>query len=148
MNDIQILHNQPMLIDECSMEGLLNFPGFKASYAAAYEGYDLDIDTIEALKPLVQELKFTVVLGTWCGDSLRQVPPLLKVLAALEIDENNIRIVAVDLAKRTVNYPIADLHIERVPTVILYAHGIELGRIVETPIETFEKDIYYLLTNE
>lgn len=148
MNDVQILHNQSILIDECTMEGLLNFPGFKASYAAAHEGYNLDIDTIKALKPLARELKFTVVLGTWCGDSLRQVPPLLKVLEALEIDGNNIRILAVDLAKHTLNYPIEQLHIEKVPTVILYKHGIELGRIVETPIETFEKDIYYLLNNE
>ncbi len=36
---------------------------------------------------------------------------------------------------------ITNLKIERVPTIIFYRNGVELGRITETPVQSLEKDM-------
>jgi thiol-disulfide isomerase/thioredoxin len=147
MNDVQILYNQSILVGNCSREGLLSFPPFKAHYDVEYFNYQPETKLIEELKSMVNGLEVTVVLGTWCGDSLREVPRLLKVLDLLAIPENDITIIAVDQSKSIPEETIEKLQIERVPTIIIYKDGKEAGKIVETPIETFEKDILYLLNN-
>jgi len=147
MNDVQILHNQSILVGLCSREGLVNFSPFKAHYDDEYFQYEPEPRVIEDLKSLLTSLEVTIVLGTWCGDSLREVPRLLKVLDLLEIPQNDITIIAVDQSKSIPEETIEELQIEKVPTIIIYKDGLEIGRIVETPIETFEKDILYLLTN-
>lgn len=147
MNDVQILYNQSILVGLCSREGLVNFPPFKAHYDDEYFQYEPEPRVIEDLKSLLTSLEVTIVLGTWCGDSLREVPRLLKVLDLLEIPQNDITIIAVDQSKSIPKETIEELQIEKVPTIIIYKDGLEIGRIVETPIETFGKDILYLLTN-
>ena len=147
MNDVQILYNQSILVGLCSREGLISFPPFKAHYDDEYFQYEPEPRVIEDLKSLLTSLEVTIVLGTWCGDSLREVPRLLKVLDLLEIPQNDITIIAVDQSKSIPEETIEELQIEKVPTIIIYKNGLEVGRIVETPIETFEKDILYLLTN-
>lgn len=147
MNSVQILYNQSVLIGECSREGLISFPPFKEHYDVEYFRYEPDQSIIEELSPLLKGLVVTVVLGTWCGDSLREVPRFLKVLDLLEIPENDITIIAVDQSKSIPEEAINKLQIDRVPTFIIYTAGVEAGRIVETPIETFEKDLLYLLNN-
>ena len=147
MNDVQILYNQSILVGLCNREGLISFPPFKAHYDIEYFQYEPEPRVIEDLKSLLTSLEVTIVLGTWCGDSLREVPRLLKVLDLLEIPQNDITIIAVDQSKSIPEETIEELQIEKVPTIIIYKDGLEIGRIVETPIETFEKDILYLLTN-
>ena len=147
MNSVQILYNQSVLIGECSREVLVSFPPFKEHYDVEYFRYGPDQSIIEELSPLLNGLVVTVVLGTWCGDSLREVPRFLKVLDLLEIPENDITIIAVDRSKSIPEEATNQLQIDRVPTFIIYKDGVEAGRIVETPIESFEKDLLYLLNN-
>jgi thiol-disulfide isomerase/thioredoxin len=147
MNAVQIFCNQSILIGACSREGLVSFPPFKAHYDLEYFTYQPESKVIEELAPLVEGLSITIVLGTWCGDSLREVPRFLKVIDVLEIPENDITVIAVDQSKSIPKETIEKLQIERVPTIIVYKDGMEAGRIVEIPIETFEKDVLYLLTN-
>ena len=40
---------------------------------------------------------------------------------------------------------IEDLNIELVPTFIIYKKGEEIGRIVETPYDTLEEDIWKIV---
>ncbi|MEJ7558909.1 MAG: thioredoxin family protein [Pedobacter sp.] len=148
MNSVQTIHEKTMLVGDCTLEGLIAFPGFTHYYDKENDGYQPDEETIGALKPLVQGLKIVIVMGTWCGDSLRQVPRFLKVIQELEIPENDVKIIAVDQTKRSFEEQVAVLNIDKVPTFIFSFDGREVGRIVEMPMETLEKDWYYLLTNE
>jgi hypothetical protein len=148
MNNVQITDERSILIGKCTLEGLITFPSFEHYYHKEYAGYNPDQSTIEVLKTLVQGLEIVVILGTWCGDSLRQVPRFLKVINHLEIPEDNITILAVDQAKGGSEGQVEKLHIEKVPTFVFSIDGREVGRIVETPIETIEEDMHYLLTNE
>ena len=83
----QIKHKQIML-NECSREGLVEFPEFKASYDANYENYKVDSASVPQLTKLMKDKKIKVVLGTWCGDSKFQVPNFLKVTDAIKVLEN------------------------------------------------------------
>ena len=71
-------HKQVML-NNCTREGLVTFPEFKASYDANYANYKTDSTSLEELGKLIKGKKVTIVLGTWCGDSKYQVPNFLKI---------------------------------------------------------------------
>lgn len=142
----QIKHKQIML-NECSREGLVDFPEFKASYDANYENYKVDSTSITQLEKLIKGKKIKVVLGTWCGDSKYQVPNFLKVTDALKVKEGDVTFIAVDGAKKAENGLIDGLDIQRVPTFIVTdKKGKEIGRIIEHPKKNLELDLIDILT--
>ncbi len=93
------------------------------------------------LKGLAIEAYF----GTWCGDSRRQVPRLLKLLDAAGFDEK--RLTMVGLSDRAMEFkhapgrPELKRLVHRTPTVVVLRDGVEIGRIVETPFATLEADL-------
>jgi thiol-disulfide isomerase/thioredoxin len=89
----------------------------------------------------MENVNVTVVMGTWCSDSRREVPHFYKIVDYLGFDESNIDLICVDRAKVGVADEVDGLNIKLVPTFIFYKDGEELGRIVETPEGTLEKDI-------
>jgi thiol-disulfide isomerase/thioredoxin len=142
----QIKHKEIML-NECSREGLVEFPEFKASYDANYENYKVDSTTIASISKLMKDKKIKVVLGTWCGDSKYQVPNFLKVMDAAKIDQHKVSFIAVDGAKKAENGLLDGLDIQRVPTFIVTdKKGMEIGRIIEHPKKSLELDLIDILT--
>jgi thiol-disulfide isomerase/thioredoxin len=87
--------------------------------------------------------------GTWCGDSKREVPRMLKVLYQSGFKDTAIDLIAVSnhdtLYKQSPLHEERGLNIIRVPTLIVYQSGKEIGRIVETPVESIEKDIWQIV---
>ena len=140
--------NKTVLINECTREGLTAFPEFEERYAIEYPAYVPDSLTLDSLKPLIKEQKITIVLGTWCGDSKLQVPRFFKILDALQVSEKNITLICVDVHKKAENGLIDPLKIERVPTFILYEKGQEIGRIIESPKISLEKDLLLILSKK
>ncbi len=142
----QIKHKQIML-NQCSREGLVEFPEFKASYDANYENYKVDSASLPQLTKLMKDKKIKVVLGTWCGDSKYQVPNFLKVTDAAKVKEDDVSFIAVNGDKKAENGLIDDLDIQRVPTFIVTdKQGKEIGRIVEHPKKSLELDLVDILT--
>ena len=84
-------------------------------------------------------------MGTWCSDSHEQVPRFFKVMDEAGYPADNVRIICVDREKKDGSEDVDSLNIELVPTFIFYKEGIELGRIVETPKQTMEEDIFEIL---
>ena len=85
-------------------------------------------------------------MGTWCGDSKREVPKFYKVLEAANFSENKLRVVGLNNGskqyKQGPNGEEKGLNIHRVPTFIVYnKKGKEVGRIVEHPVESLEADL-------
>jgi len=140
--------NKEIMINNCTRESVCNFPEFKSMYDTMYENYAPDAATINSLKPLVEGLKVTIVMGTWCGDSKLQVSHFYKVTDLLGIKEEDMTLICVDGEKKAENGLIDNLDIQRVPTFIFSKDGKELGRIVESPKETLEKDSYDILAKK
>lgn len=112
-------------------------------YYAEYNGMDYvpDTDIIEELKAMpTDDLSVTIVLGTWCPDSRREVPRFMKLVTAWGFPVEKIRFIGVDINKVAPLGEYPALGIERVPTFIFYENKIETGRIIEVPVTSLEQD--------
>ena len=129
-----------ILIGYCNLYGLKSGE-FGNYFNSQYETYKPAAKYIEKLKEKINYVDITVVFGTWCSDSQLQVGRFFKVLDQAGYDDKNLKIIAVDRDKNAYTTNIESLRIERVPTFIVSEHGKELGRIVESPKKSLEKDL-------
>lgn len=142
-------NNQPYLWGEINKEGLTN-PPYADWFSKNYSQYTIAPETIQNIPDNFRDYSITIFMGTWCGDSKRQVPPFLKILDSIHFPENQLKIIAVgrdgNTYKQGPNHEEEGLNIHRVPTILFYKNGIEQNRIVESPVETLEKDLLTIAT--
>jgi len=118
---------------------------FNEWFSPNYKEYIPDNQVVNRLRPALKGIKIKAVMGTWCGDSRREIPHFYKLLDATGFDYNNLEMITVDRSKSTPNNEQEGLSIERVPTFIFYKDGKEINRFVEYPRETLEKDFLKIL---
>ena len=132
------------LIGKCERKALQEAP-FKEWYDKNYNGYEVDKTTLRKCKNKLKNVQIEIFMATWCGDSKREVPRFYKVLDELGIKESQITLINVfgsdSLYKQSSTHEEVGKLIHRVPTFILYKKGEEIGRIVETPVTSFEMDL-------
>jgi thiol-disulfide isomerase/thioredoxin len=148
--------NKTKIDEKSQMEvltGLCNRDGlksnlFKTYYDSEYNSYIPDSATIKNLKKILstKNIKVTIVMGTWCGDSQEQVPRFYKIIDVLNFSEKNIMLYCVDRTKRTDNGETDNLSITLIPTFIFYKDGKEIGRIIESPKKSMEKDMLGIIS--
>lgn len=116
-----------------------DFPSWKAGFDA----YRADSSALEKLKPLAAQPGLTVLvfLGTWCGDSRREVPVFLKVASQAGFPSTSIALHGVDVAKKMDGGLIEQYQVKRVPTFVVLKDGQEIGRITEYVKTTMENDL-------
>lgn len=136
-----------MLLGPINRKGLMSEP-FNEWFSENQQAHELDSAAIASLKPLLQDAKITVFMGTWCEDSQREVPALYEILDAAEYDYDNFNIIAVSHDKETPNGLEKGHRIEFVPTLIFTKNGDTLNRIVEYAHQTLEKDMLRILQGE
>lgn len=113
--------------------------------------YHPDRIIINELKTILKEKKdvsFLIFPGSWCGDSEKGVPEIMKLLRLCDYNINSIDIYGVDRQKTEPTSTAKKYKIERVPTLIILENGKEIGRIVEFPILSWEDDLLTILTEE
>ncbi len=125
---------------------------FSSWFNKNYDDYLFNKSIIKTLKDSLNDYEIKAFLGTWCGDSKREVPRFYKVLEAAKFPEKQLQVIAVnrteDAYKQSPNHEEKGLNIHRVPTFIFYKNGKEVNRIVESPVETLERDIYNIIINK
>ena len=85
-------------------------------------------------------------MGTWCEDSHRDFPRLMKILEAANYPENKLNIIAVNRKKESPTGDESLYNIQKVPTIILKRYGKEVGRIIEMPTTGYiERDLVQIL---
>jgi len=136
--------NKYILIGYCNRDALHDSV-FDAYYQKEYDEYLPDRDILSQMYPLLSGLTVTIVMATWCGDSREQVPRFYKIFDMLEHSFPDPDLICVDKDKKAPDVSLEGMNIERVPTFIFYFNGRELGRIIETPKETIEKDMLSIL---
>lgn len=113
------------------------------------KAYTPDPALISKLTAVVQPVDVTVFLGTWCADSELQVPLFFSVLQKLEDKwDYKLELWAVDRYKKLDNDLPEKYDIERVPTFIFERDGMEIGRIVESPVLSLEEDLLNIMLNK
>ncbi|MBC7850198.1 MAG: thiol reductase thioredoxin [Chitinophagaceae bacterium] len=134
-----------------SRAALLKAP-FVNWFQPNYDNYIVDSATCKFVAPLLKGKKIRIFLGTWCGDSKREVPRILKMLDCCNFPPEMLELIMVSnqdgMYKQSPGHEEAGYNIVRVPTVIIEETGKEKGRIVEYPVVSLEKDLLLILKNE
>ena len=130
-----------MLYGYFSQERLTQ-PPFASWFNTEYDQYRPDHKTMKTLKKKIpKNISVILVMGTWCPDSRREVPRFFKILDEIGFDKSKLIDIAVDRTKNTTDVQMQHLNITNVPTIIFYQNDNEIGRIIEKPDKTLEKDM-------
>ena len=142
---------KPMLLGANNRASLLQAP-FSEWFEKNYNSYAVNDTLCTEIRPMMANKKMVMYLGTWCGDSKREVPRMLKMLDAADVTKSQVKLVMLDnkdsTYKQSPGHEEKGLNIHRVPTFILYENDTEIGRIVESPVVTLEKDLASILKKE
>ena len=121
---------------------------FKGWFESRYSEYNTDEETIEKLTEALEGVTIKGFMATWCGDSKRETPRFYKILDETGYDQNDFELITVNRSKKTPDNLQEGFNVLRVPTFIFYKDGEEIGRYVEYPRETLEKDILKIVTGQ
>ncbi|WP_207632914.1 thioredoxin family protein [Foetidibacter luteolus] len=140
-----------MLLGHCPPY-LLSQGTYKHWYDTAYLNYKPDQSIVQSISPLLKNKTIQVFLGTWCGDSRREVPRMMKVLQSAGMDTGHIQLIFVSNAetayKQSPQHEERGRNIHHIPTFIVYDKGHEMNRIVEWPVQSLEKDLLAILQRQ
>lgn len=87
----------------------------------------------------IEALSIKIFMGTWCEDSQREVPRFYNILNFLNVTKYEI--IGLDEDKKSPQKFEKGMNIHHVPTFIIYQNGVEVNRIIESPIKSLEKDL-------
>jgi thiol-disulfide isomerase/thioredoxin len=138
-------NQKEILIGNCDRAGLESAP-FGEWFQKEYSDYKPDTQTLDLIRKQMKRVKIVLVMATWCSDSRREVPRFYKILDYQKIKSKKMKVICVDRNKKAGDLPISDLKATYVPTFIIYKKNKELGRIIESPAETLEKDLLKFLS--
>jgi thiol-disulfide isomerase/thioredoxin len=134
-----------VLIGVIDTKGLQNNI-FVEDWKLAQDEYTPDKVTVKNLKKYFRsnkDVQIKAFFASWCGDSKEHMPHFVKLAKKARI--KNVDYIALSRKKELPNEDITAYNIEFVPTLIVYKEGKELGRIIETPENSLEKDLLKIL---
>ena len=137
--------DKPILIGYTTLEAF-NDTSFNWWWNSAYNMYDVDSVDVKELKIKLEDVDIKIVMGTWCSDSRREVPHFYKILDEINYPEEKITLININRDKQGLENEVDGLDINFVPTIIFYKAGEEIGRIIEMPYETLEKDMLEIVS--
>jgi hypothetical protein len=139
------------LLGACSRKAMQQKP-FSTWFQSNYDSYVVDSATCRFVEPLLKDKMITIFLGTWCSDSRREVPRVMKMLDCCNFPAGQLQLIMVSnqdsMYKQSPHHEEFGRNIVRVPTMIIEEAGKEKGRIVEYPVVSLEKDLLRILRNE
>lgn len=135
-----------MLLGHQLKEQFLKAP-YADWYVKEHDEYALDQKAISELKKeRLGSYDIIVFMGTWCEDSHRDIPRLMKILEEVGFPESKLTIIAVNRKKESPTGDESLYNIQKVPTIILKRYGKEAGRIIEMPTTGYiERDMVEIL---
>jgi len=141
-------HKNEMLIGYCNRDGFKTVnSNFDSAYNAGYLLYHPDRETISQLSGKLKNVKVTVVMATWCGDSKEWIPQFYKIMDGVDFNYQKLTLICVDHEKKAPGLNIDTLKVTLVPTFIFYRNDVEVGRIIEVPSDVMEKEMLKILSN-
>lgn len=147
--NVYSLQSQSHLFGKVPLDSLRKFDWYQKNA----EKYTSDTEVIMKLKKQkLDEYSIKVFFGTWCGDTKRELPVLMKVLNEISFPLEKISFYAVSSAdsiyKQCKLREEKGLNIFRVGTFIIEKNGVEINRIVEFPKYSMEVDLLKIISGE
>lgn len=113
------------------------------TFSKSYDAFTVEEADIAEIKSWPSDLKINVYFGTWCPDSQREVPRLLKILHHNE--QIKVSLLALDFTKSDPEGLAKAAGVTHTATFIVSLEGKEIGRIVERPEQSLVADITAML---
>ena len=135
---------KPYLIGICNREAFSD-SNFAWWFNSNYDQYQVDSSEVIELKKEINNYDITIVMGTWCSDSRREVPRFYKILDAIDYPSYKLTLINVDRKMKSIATEVDEMNIEYIPTIIIYRNEKEIGRIIETPEDILEKDLLLII---
>jgi len=129
-------HHNELAVGKLTKEELFT------SYGRFSEGYQqttLSAQDINIIEQWPDDVRVDVYFGTWCHDSQREVPQLLKILS--HKPKLAVNLIALDYQKSDPQGLAVSKGIKYTPTMIVMKNNKELGRIIERPKKSLIVDI-------
>ena len=120
----------------------------EAWFDKEYDFYRINQERLEKIKPLLKDKRVVLLMGTWCEDSQREVPAMMKILDQAGYKTAEMEIIAIDEDKRTKEGHEKTYDLTYVPALIFFEGEKEINRIVEFPINSLEQDILDILSGK
>lgn len=119
-------------------------------YTKEFNEYQMDQKAVAELKKnKITAYDLVVFMGTWCEDSHRDFPRLMKVLEEVKYPDSRLTIIAVNRKKESPNGEESKYNVSKVPTIIVQKYGKEIGRIIEMPTTGYiERDLVEILKKD
>jgi len=140
----------PMLVGVVEEIDLRQEP-FAEWFDAGYAEYSPAPEAINELRSALaaEGLTIEVFFGTWCDDSTRELPRLVRTLDAAAFGRDQLKMVALSdnpgIFKTSPDSRERDLGIHRTPIIVVLRGDQEVGRIVERPADSLEADLVAIL---
>jgi thiol-disulfide isomerase/thioredoxin len=116
---------------------LANYAEFRREYDS-YQPSQLQLEQIQ----LLAGTEVTALFGTWCHDSEREIPRLIKLLETAGVAVNKLTLYGVDRKKQDPDGYAEKYGLQFTPTIIVSNNiGRELGRIIEKPKTDIASDL-------
>jgi tetratricopeptide (TPR) repeat protein len=145
-------NQESKLLGTVSEDALRKEP-YASWFVKNYDDYKPNQDIINQLKNYPLSI-YTVKIffGTWCGDTKREMPRMIKVLDQICFPKSNITFIALDnddnIYKQSPNHEEKGMSIYRVATFVFYEKGKEIARINELPVQSTERDLLQILKKQ
>lgn len=110
-----------------------DYPEFRQVYTKTPAVAALEVDA---------HTEFLVFFGTWCPDSVREVPRFMRLADASHF---RVRYIALDKHKTDPEGEAGRWQIAHTPTFVVLHDGKEIGRIIERPTHSLREDIARLV---
>ncbi len=136
-----------------------DFDRLLPDWSSEMDTYQPVAEDLAMLAEVSEQVEIICVLGSWCGDSEREVPRFWKILQEVGNPNLVLKHYAVGrTSDETADEKMVEIgfdeslrdvyNVELVPTFIFYLGDRELGRIIETPVTTLEMDAAEILAAE
>ena len=135
----EYVYNDPYFFGVIDQDVLKNHQDYKW-FDRRFNQYEPNIEMLS--KTDLKDINIAIFMGTWCHDSKREVPRAIKLFNLLAINNERIRIVALNKKKKGYFKNYKSFNIERTPTIIFFKKGKEIGRIIERPTDSIEENFF------
>ena len=120
----------------------------EAWFDKEYDFYRINEERLAKIKPLLKDKRVVLIMGTWCEDSQREVPGMMKILNQAGYNTAEMEIIAIDEDKRTKEGLEKAYNLAYIPALIFFEGEKEMNRIVEFPMSSLEQDILDILSGK
>ena len=144
--------HEEILLNEVDLSQLQQ-PPYNSWYTSNFDSYHPNTTMVDAFKrQKLSNYSIKIYFGSWCGDSKRELPRMMRLLKEINFPDKNIALIGVDdsteVYKQSPKRLEAGLNIYRVPTFIIYDGKNEVSRIVEYPVKTLERDLLKIFSRQ